>query len=125
MATAALRERLSAYRVADPGPGQIARTLSAAAGLLAARRELLRERRGRLVRALTVVVGLLPVVVAANAGLVRAAYEFLTPWLPSFLTVYLVGTLALTLALLLALGCAVVPLLAARQRFRLPEEIHV
>jgi hypothetical protein len=107
--------------VAEPLPGQLERTLAAAAVLLAARREPWR----RLVRAVTVVLALLPLVAAANARLVRAAYELLAPWLPELVTVYLVGTLGLLLALLLAGAAAAVPLAAGRQRFRLSEEIHV
>jgi hypothetical protein len=118
-----LRARLDAYAVAAAAPA-LERTLAAAAPLLAARRALLREPRRRLVGAMMVVAALLPVIVAFNAQLVRGAYAVLARWLPEYVTWYLVGSLALTLVLLLALACAVVPLLAARQRFRLPEEMN-
>jgi hypothetical protein len=65
-----------------------------------------------------VVLGLLPLVVAADAQLVRIAHTILSGFLPPYLTTYLVGSLALFLVLLLAFGCAAVPLLAARQKFR-------
>jgi hypothetical protein len=120
----ALRSCLTAYPVGEPAPGHLERTMAAAAGLLAARAASLREPRRRLAWALAVVVALLPLVIAANAQLLRTAHAVLSGFLPGFLTTYLVGSLTLFLALLLAIGCAAVPLLAARQRVRWPEEIH-
>jgi hypothetical protein len=119
-----LGRRLTAYRVEGPPPGHVERTLAAAAGLLAARAAGEREPRRRLGWAVTVVLGLLPLVIAANAQLVRTAHAVLSGFLPTYLTTYLVTSLSLFLALLLALGCAAVPLLAARQRFRPLEESH-
>ncbi len=121
----ALGQRLQAYPVADPRPGSLERILAAAAPLLAENAARVREPRRRLVWALTAMAALLPLVVAANAQVVRTAHSLLSGFLPVYLTSYLVGSLALFLALLLALACASVPLLAARQRLRLPEEIHV
>jgi hypothetical protein len=121
----ALRSCLSAYQPTEPLPGHRERTMAAAAGLLAARAASLRGPRRRLAGAVTVVLALLPLVVAANAHLLRLTHAFLGGFLPSYLTSYLVGSLTSFLTILLALGCAAVPLLAARQRIRWPEEIHV
>ena len=94
----ALRRCLAAYQVGEPPPGHRERTLAAAAALLAARAARLRGPRRRLVGALTVVLALLPLVIAANAQLVRTAHAVLSGFLPGYLTSYLVGSLALFLA---------------------------
>jgi hypothetical protein len=124
-----LRLRLDGWQVPDLPPDRIERditwTRAAAVQVLARRAARARGPRRRLAAALTVMAALLPLVLAANAQLVRTVHTLLSSFLPGYLTSYLVGSLAVFLLLLLALGCASVPLLAARSQLRPREEIHV
>src|SRR5687767_10885835 len=81
---ALLHHRLAAYTVGEPGPGNIERTLAAAAPLLAARAAALRGPRRRLVGAVTVVLAVLPLLVVVDAQLVRAAHLLLSSFLPAY-----------------------------------------
>jgi hypothetical protein len=120
---------------AAPADGQ-ARTLAAAAPLLAARAAAHRTLRRQVAWALTLALLPLPVIVFANVKLLTAAYHFLAPRLPPLLSLYLVGCVAAGVALLLALAYLAVPLVARRQSLTsstssfatplsLTEEIHV
>jgi hypothetical protein len=122
-----LAGRLAAYDVPAPGQGQLARTLASAAPLLARRAQQARARRQRLAPPIAVAVGLLPLVVLADAWLVRVVHALLAPLLPPVLSAYLVVSFGSLLALLLALACGAVPLVAARQTnaLRALEEVHV
>lgn len=106
----------------SPPSALAARVLAAAAPAL-----VLNARRAtwRAVgRALAAALLPLPVLLALNAVVVRAAHALLSAVLPETLSLYVVTNYALLLAFLLALTYGAVPILAARQVAGRPEESH-
>jgi hypothetical protein len=112
---AAVAHLLSSYQVPGPAPGSAARTLAAAAPLLARRRAERRALRRRVAWALTLALLPLPAIVLANVKLLMATHRLLLSLLPPALSLYMVVCLGAGVALLLALSYAAVPLLAARR----------
>ena len=114
---------LGALDTPEPPPATTARTLAAAAPLLALHAG--RTRWRTWLRPLVVSLVPLPAIVVADVALVRVLHAVLSLVLPSPLSVYLVGQYALVLALLLSLAYAAVPLVAERQARARLEESHV
>lgn len=104
---------LRASAVPAPPPDAVARTLAAAAPLLAvhARRASIRSVLGPVLAALVP----LPVVVLIDVAVVQALYALLRAWLPAALCAFVAWNYALLLMLLLATTYAAVPLLVDRQ----------
>jgi hypothetical protein len=118
-----LHALLGSLDAPEPPPALTARTLEAAAPLLALHAG--RARWRAWLRPLAVSLLPLPAIIAADVALVRVLHGLLALVLPSPLSVYLVGQYALVLALLLSLAYAAVPLVAERQARARLEESHV
>ncbi len=82
-----------------------------------ARRELWR----RSARAVAAALVPLPLVLIANALVIRAVYGWLRTLVPAGLSYFLIGNYAALLALLLAAIYGAIPLIAARQLGVAPE----
>ena len=117
------RKLLGALETPPPSSDLVARTLDAAAPLLAAHARRAGVRAW--LRPLVVALLPLPIILAVDAALVRALHELLSLVLPVALSTYLVGQYALLLLLLLGLGYAAVPVLADRQARAALEDAHV
>jgi hypothetical protein len=117
-----LTQLLAAHRVPAPPPGDQARTLVAAAPLLARRAAEARVRRRRVARALALALLPLPLLLFANVQLLMGVHRLLLGVLPAAVTTYLVACLGGGIALLLALSYVSVPVLAARRPWSLALE---
>jgi hypothetical protein len=109
---ARLARALAGYTVAPPPAGRAERTLSVATPLLARRATRARVPWGTIWRALAVGLLPLPLLIALDTALGRAAHGFLRTVLPDAVSTYLVLSWAALLALLFALAYGAVPLLA-------------
>ena len=96
-----------------PAPPSRARVLAAAAPLLARRARYVAWRA--LGRAVAAALLPLPLILAVDVYLVRAAYGLLHAVLPRALSLYVVFNYAATVTLLLALTYAMIPIVAERQ----------
>ena len=119
----ALARRLEAGQ-AVPGPShELAPRVLLAAGPLLARNRRLHAVR-QLVRAIGAALLPLPLILVADAWLVRSAYALLSTVLPGMVSLYLVASYVALLAVLLGLAYGAIPLLADRQ-LRLRREFYV
>jgi hypothetical protein len=106
-----------------PPPDLAARTMAAAAPLLAMRAR--RAHARAWVRPLLVTLVPLPAILALDAAIVRALHSLLSVVLPEALSTYFSAQYALLALLLLAIGYAAVPVIAERQARAALEEAHV
>jgi hypothetical protein len=108
-----LRRLLDAGEIPAPAPELTARTLAAAAPLLAvhARRASLRTAIGPVLAALAP----LPMILGLDVLVVRTIHALLASVLPAAVSTFIAMNYALWLGFLLASAYAAVPLLADRQ----------
>jgi hypothetical protein len=116
------RDLLGALETPPPSGDFVARTVAAAAPLLA-----LHARRAGVrawLRPLAVALVPLPLIVVANVAIVLALHALLSLALPAALSTYLVAQYSLFVLLLLALTYASVPILVDRQSRAVLEDRH-
>lgn len=108
-----VRRMLEAHAVPPAAPEAVARTLAAAAPLLAvhARRASLRS----VVRPLLAALVPLPLILAVDVAVVWALHAALATVLPAAVSTFVAANYAVLLALLLSSTYAAVPLLVDRQ----------
>ena len=117
------RDLLGTLDVPPAPPDLVAKTLAAAAPLLAAHA---RRTRARVwIRPLVVALLPLPAVIAIDVVIARTLYAVLSLVLPDIVTTYLVAQYVLLMMLLVGLTYAAVPVLADRQAHALLEDAHV
>ena len=117
------RTLLGPLDVPPPPADRVARTVAAAAPLLAARARLARRRAW--VRPLAIGLLPLPAIVVLNWVVVRALHALVSLVLPEPIGTYLAAQYALLVLCLLAATYAAVPILADRQARAALENAHV
>jgi hypothetical protein len=116
LALRAVAEALARDTPAEPAPTLTPRVLAAAEPLLAEHARVTRHFTSpRLLRAVTMALVLLPVVLLFDAYVLSGVYRVLSALVPAPVRTYLVFNLGAFVVLLIALTYAAVPLLAARQ----------
>jgi hypothetical protein len=109
-------EALARDTAAEPAPALTRRVLAAAEPLLAEHARVARRLTSpRLLRAVTMALVLLPIVLVFDAYVLTGVYRVLSALVPAPVRTYLVFNLGAFVVLLVTLTYAAVPLLAERQ----------